>query len=614
MTKSSRLRRFFSGLWRTITWLRLGLANLLFLFLLVLAFLAFTGGPSRELPERAALLLAPAGSVVDEKSRVEPLALLGDPSPAGREVRLRDLIDAVTTAAEDPAISALVLRPEELVSIGLSRVLELAPALARFRASGKPIVAVGDYYTQDQYLLAAQADTVLLHPYGTVALEGFSRYVNYFREALDELAVEVHVFRAGEFKSLAEPFTRMTMSDGEKAITRAWLGDLWRQYTGLVEERRALPAGAVDAHINGLAERLAEHDGDPARLALADGLVDRLLSRSEANDYLVDVVGAADDDGRFEAVSFERYLARRSPGRSRGEGRERIAVVTAQGAIFPGERDPGAIGADTLARQLRGLAEEPDLAAIVLRIDSGGGSVFASEVVRAALAEAGRRGELPVVVSMGRIAASGAYYIATAADEIWATPATLTGSIGVFAAFPTLEGLLDRAGIATDGVGTTAIAGGLRLDRPLDPVVADGLRQSVDNLYDRFLALVAESRGMTKEQVDAVAQGRVWSASAARDVGLVDELGSLADATRAAAQLAGLDDGAYRVEHVRPELSPRQLLLRGLVDRLGLGEALAGEELAAAARLLQPLRRARETVEAFRDPGHLYMVCLACIR
>jgi protease-4 len=611
MKKPSRLRRIFGGLWRALTVLRLALANLLFLALLVVGYFALTGGPPREVPERAALLLAPAGRIVDERTRVEPLALLGDSSPASQEVRLRDLIEAVDLAAEDPAISALVLQPDQLVSTGLSRILELAPALARFRASGKPVIAVGDYYTQGQYLLAVQADTVLLHPQGTVGLEGFSSYVNYFREALDKLAVNVHVFRAGDFKSVAEPLTRMDMSEGEKAITRAWLEDFWGQYTELVEERRSLPAGAVTAHINEYPQRLAAQGGDTASLALADGLVDRLLSRSESNDYLVEVVGAADAKGRFEAVPFDRYLARQSSG-PKLEGRQRVAIVTAQGAIMPGDQDPGAIGADTLARQFRRLGEEQDIAAVVLRINSGGGSVFASEVVRAALDELRRESALPVVVSMGPVAASGAYYIATAADEIWATPATLTGSIGVFAAFPTLENLLDRAGIATDGVGTTALAGGLRLDRPLDPAVAESLRHSVRYQYERFLKLVRESRGLTREQVDAVAEGRVWSAPAARDVGLVDELGSLTDAVRAAAGLAGLGEEEYRADHVRPQLSPRQLLLQTLADRMGLDGVAPGSELAAAARLLQPLQKAGTTLQALRDPRHLYMLCLEC--
>ncbi|HBO11394.1 MAG TPA: signal peptide peptidase SppA [Halieaceae bacterium] len=610
MARPSFLRRFFGGLWRAITVLRLALANLLFIAALVLLYLVLTGGPSRELPERAALLLAPAGRVVDERSRVEPLALLGDPSPATAEVRLRDLIDAVDRAADDPAISALVIDTDELLYLGLSRLQELAPALERFRATGKPVVARGDYFTQDQYLLAVQADTVILHPHGALALEGFASYLNYFRDALDKLSVSMHVFRAGEHKSIAEPFTRMDMSEDEKAITRAWLDDLWGQYTTRVEARRALPAGAINAHINGYPQRLAAEGGDPAKLALADGLVDRLLSREAANDYLVEIVGAADDDGRFEAVPFERYLARR--GRTQAaEATSRVAVVTAAGPLFSGERDPGAIGAETLVRQLRQVADEPDVAAIVLRIDSPGGSAFGAEVVRAGIAEIAQRKALPVVVSMGRVAASAGYYIAAPADEIWATPATITGSIGVFLAFPTVEELFERAGIATDGVGTTERAGALRLDRGLQPALAETLQLSVNDRYRKFIDIVASGRGMAPAQVEAVAEGRVWSAPAAKAVGLVDELGSLADAVRAAAGLAGLEEGAYRVDYVQPPRSPRQLLLQSLADRLGIAATLE-QALPVPPQFRAPLAEVRQALEVLEDPAHLYMLCLAC--
>ncbi|KGE05292.1 signal peptide peptidase SppA [Pseudohaliea rubra] len=610
MAKASFLRRFFRGLWRGITVLRLALANLLFLVALLLLYFALTGGPSRELPERAALLLAPAGRVVDERSRVEPLALLGDPSPATAEVRLRDLIDAVDRAADDPAISALVIDTDDLLYLGLSRAQELAPALERFRAGGKPIVALGDYFTQDQYLLAVQADELILHPHGALALEGFASYQNYFRDALDKLAVNMHVFRAGEHKAIAEPLTRMDMSEDEKTITRAWLDDLWSQYTALVEARRALPAGAVAAHINSYPTRLAAEGGDPARLALADGLIDRLLSREAANDYLVELVGAADDKGRFEAVPFERYLARRGRPPA-AEAGKRVAVVTAAGPLFSGERDPGAIGAETLVRQLRQVASEPDVAAIVLRIDSPGGSAFGAEVVRAGLEDLARRRELPVVVSMGRVAASAGYYIAAPADEIWATPATITGSIGVFLAFPTVEELFERAGIATDGVGTTERAGALRLDRPLQPALAETLQLTVNDRYRKFVAIVASGRDMAPAQVEAVAEGRVWSAPAAKAVGLVDELGSLAEAARAAAGLAGLDEGEYRVDYVNPPQSPRQLLLQTLADRLGITATLEAA-LPVPRSLRAPLTAVRETLDVLEDPADLYMLCLAC--
>lgn len=599
--RPSFLGRLFRGLWRGITYLRLALANLLFLLLLGLIYVFFSGTSPAPLPAKAALLLNPAGTVVDENTRVDPLALLSEPSSATAETRLQDMIEAVELATEDDRISALVIATENLVQFGLSRAQELAPALAGFRDSGKPIIATGDYFTQDQYLLAAEADEILLHPYGGVALQGFASYRNYFSEALEKLAVDVHVFRAGEFKSIAEPLTRNDMSEGEKRITGAWLEDLWAQYARRIEARRGLDSGALQRQINAYPERLAEAGGDPAQLALVEGLVDGLMSHREVDGHLAARVGAVNDAGGAEMIPFQRYLAKRSAAAGSGP---RIAVVTAQGNIMPGVQEPGAIGAESLSSELLEVADSPDTAAIVLRINSGGGSVFASEVIRAALTEV-REGGTPVVVSMGPVAASGAYFIATAADAIWATPATLTGSIGVFAAFPTVDRLLARAGIHTDGVGTTDVAGSLRIDRPLNPLVAEALQQSVEQIYDKFLALVAKSRGMSIEEVHDVAQGRVWSAPAARDAGLVDELGSLSEAAAAAAELAGVS--AYHVEHVRSSMSPRQMLLQQLADRLSI------ETLPMSLRgALLPMQAARDAMSALSDPRHLYMQCVGC--
>lgn len=611
--RPSLIKRLFRGIWRAITYLRLALANLLFLAFLGLLYVLFSSSSPAPLPARAALLLDPAGVVVDEKTRVEPLALLSEPSPATAETRLQDMIDAIDAAGGDERISALVISTENLVQFGLSRAQELAPALARFRESGKPIIASADYFTQDQYLLAAEADEILLHPYGGVALQGFASYQNYFQEALEKIAVDVHVFRAGEFKSIAEPLTRNDMSDAEKRITGAWLEDLWSQYTTRIEGRRGLGSGTLQQQINAYPQRLSEADGDPARLALAEGLVDRLLSRREMDDHIAARVGAVNDAGLAEMIPFQRYLARRA--NTEGSGR-RIAVITAQGNILPGMQDPGAIGAESLSSQLLEVASSREVAAIVLRINSGGGGVFAAEVIRAALAEV-RDGGTPVVVSMGPVAASGAYFIATAADAIWATPATLTGSIGVFAAFPTIDRLLGRAGIHTDGVGTTEAAGSLRIDRPLNPLAAEALQQSVEQIYDKFVSLVADSRGLSVAEVDAAAQGRVWSAPAAREAGLVDELGSLADATAAAAELAGVS--AYHVDHVRAPVSPRQRLLQRLSDRMALSGFTGFPGVRATDSLplglrqaLVPLQAARDTLSALSDPRHLYMQCLAC--
>jgi protease-4 len=611
MSKPGVVRRVLRAFWNGITRLRLALSNLLFLLVLALLYFVYVGRSPLPFPERAALLVNPVGTVVDQKSYVDPLqALLGRPSPLNNEVLLRDIIDAIELAAGDPGINALVLELDDLLSLGTSKTQEVAVAVEAFRASGKPVIALGDYYTQGQYLLASHADTVIVHPLGGVALEGFASYRQHFREALEKLSVSMHVFHAGEFKSAAEPLVRDDMSEGEKAITSRWLNEVWRQYTGTVEAQRELAAGTVDDFVNRYDEHLAAHAGNLAEASLAQGLVDEIMTRAAANDYLVELVGASDSEGRYEAVTFAQYAARKRPHQKPGDGT--VAVVTAEGNILDGDHPPGSIGGDSLARQLRSLREREDVKAVVLRVNSGGGSAFASEIIRQAILDLQAEG-MPLVVSMGAVAGSGGYYIAAGADEVIATPATITGSIGVFAAFPTFERLLDRFGVHSDGVATTELAGGARLDRPLSPVVERAVQLTVQRIYDDFIALVADGREMDPAAVDAVAQGRVWSAADAVEQGLVDRLGTLDDAVVSAAGLAGLTQ--YRVEFVEPALSPREMLMRQFTDRahawglFGRGHAAA----APLARLVEPLLSSLDALDLRGDPAQTYLLCLPCV-
>jgi len=607
----SFFKGFLSACWRGITHIRLALSNILFLLMLVLIYFVYLGGTPEPLPEKAALLLNPMGTIVDEKSFIEPFqALLGEPTPADNEVLLRDVIESIEYAREDPAINSLVMDLDDLVSVGISKTQEIAKALESFKTSGKPIIATGDYYSQDQYLLASHADTIILHPLGGVVLEGYSSYHSYFREALEKLSVNMHVFKAGEHKSIAEPFLRDNMSPGEKEITGRWLSLLWQQYAEIVEQQRKLPEDAVNAYIEGYVANLQAQGGNMAGTSLQAGLVDKVMGRAEANAYLSDIVGLRNEDGLYEAQLFEQYVSRARPLPLLGIEGDRVAVITAQGNIQPGEQPPGTIGGDSLARLIRFTAEEEGVGAIVLRVNSGGGSVFASEVIRKEVVKA-RAGGLPVVVSMGAVAASGGYYIAAEADQIWATPATITGSIGVFAAFPTIERLLERGGIHTDGVGTTSVAGGFRIDRPLNETVAASLTSSVEFTYRSFLELVARGRGMTVAEVDAVAQGRVWSASDALQHGLIDNLGDLDDAIVAAAELAGLQQ--YEVDYVGIPLSPRELLLQQLTGQVGSIGAWADSSVAASvAHLMEPFAAAVQEISSLNDPAHLYVRCVAC--
>ena len=611
MSKPSWLRRFFSGLWNAITRIRLALSNILFLLFLALIYFVYLGGGTEAPPEKAALLLNLAGTVVDQKSKVEPLqALLGEPRPEAHEVLLRDVIEAIEYARDDPAVNSLVMELDNLGYVGISKTQEIATAMESFKAAGKPVVAVGDYFTQDQFLLASYADSIIINPFGGVGLEGFASYRNYFRETLEKLSVNMHVFHAGEFKSVAEPFLRDDMSPGEKQITGRWLEVLWGQYAAMVEAQRELPPGSVNNYINNYADLLRQQEGDSAAMALEAGLVDELFDRDEANDYLAELVGATNEDGLYEAVFFESYVRRKRPSQLTSVEGDRVAVITAEGNIVPGDEPPGAIGGDSLAYLISTTAEKEGVKAIVLRVNSGGGSVFASEVIRRELLRT-RAAGIPVVISMGATAASGGYYIAAEADEIWATPGTITGSIGVFAAIPTFEKLLERVGVYTDGVGTTDLAGSLRLDRPLNAEVADAIRSGVDFNYRHFVELVAAGRELSPQEVDEVAQGRIWSAPDALERGLLDGLGSLSDAIDAAAARAELAD--YQVEYVEPPMSPRDLLMQQLAERVGsLGVWAPSAITASLNNLLAPVANAAAELASMQDPRHIYVRCLDC--
>jgi protease-4 len=604
-------KRVFSALWSGLTRLRLALSNVLFLLVIVLLLALFSGRTPEPLPVQAALILNPAGSIVEQKTYVDPMTLLfREPLPREREVLLRDVIAAIRTASDDPSITSLVMDLDGLWSVGISKTGEIATALADFRASGKPIIARGDSYTQSQYLLATEADTIILHPMGGVLLEGFANYKWYFADALEKLSLNMHVFKAGDFKSVADPFEGNEMPAGEKEISQRWLDSLWSHYTGKVESARTLEQGSVDAYIGSFAEQLAGEGGDMAQWAMTNGLVDQLQTRAEANAFLIDVVGAEDEFGNYQGIDFDYYLEHERPRLAASAAGEKVGVVTAKGMILDGDQPAGRIGGDSLANLLQEAIEDESIRAIVLRVDSGGGSAFASEIIYQRLLMAAEHNK-PVVVSMGSVAASGGYWIAAPADEIWATPTTITGSIGVISAFPTADRLLDRIGIHSDGVGTTPLAGALRLDRPLIPEAGALQQMVVDNLYQRFISRVADGRNMEIEAVDAVASGRVWSGADAQKVGLVDQLGGLDDAIAAAARLAQIED--YQVEYVESQLSPRELLVKQFLGQvagwLGSGNGFTRSMHGLTATLHNGI----ELLEVFNDPQGAYARCLGCI-
>lgn len=570
-SKRRSILRTLRGLWLAFDWtLRVGV-NLLLLAMLVVLFGLFSGGEPARVPEGAALVVSPSGYLVE--------ALWGDPTeralrevlgqPLPPETSMPDLLEAIERARDDDRIRAMALDVEGLLGGGLSKLRDLKGAIESFREAGKTVVAYGDGYSQPQYYLASAADEILLHPMGLVLATGYGSYGRYYREALDRFAVEWNVFRVGEYKSAVEPYLRDDMSPEDRDARLAYLSDLWREWRADVGASRSLAPEQLDAYAARFPDKLAAVGGDAARLALEEGLVDRIAARDEARARLIELVGEDDAGESYRRIGWESYLTDvREPRRG---GKKDVALIVASGTILDGTHPPGTVGGDSLARQIRRAREDVRVASVVLRIDSPGGSSFASEVIRREI-EVTRREGKPVVASMGSVAASGGYWIAAAADQIWASPVTLTGSIGIFAMVPTFGGTLEKVGVHVDGVGTGPLAGTLRFDRPLPEAARAAIDLLVHQGYRDFITRVAEGRHMEAEAVDRVAGGRVWTGMDALGLGLVDSLGDLDEAIEAAAALADLGEEYGVREFVEAPTARARLLglLLGAASRAGL--------------------------------------------
>lgn len=603
-TRPGVVRRVWSGIWRGVDRLRRASINLLFLAVIAVIVASWWSSQIEPLPTDAALVIAPNGSLVEQRSVRSPISVLqgGD---GIRQVLLRDVVDAIRNAATDPRIKVLILEPDGLSGAGLSKLEEIGAAVADFRKAGKKVYAWGKNYNQSQYHLAAQADEVFVNPDGYVLLTGFGRYPTYFKGLFDQIGVKMQVFRVGTYKSFVEPYTRSDMSPEDRDATREYLDAAWQAYQADITAARPKAGAQISRYVGEAPELLAAADGDAAKMALDAGLVDGLKSADEWRDFVRGLVGPAADGKGFKHVDLATYI-----GRVREEAPHpaaRVGVVVAQGAIVDGEQPPGVVGGDSVAGLIRQAREDDAIKALVLRIDSPGGSATASEVIRRELALTRKAGK-PVVVSMGSVAASGGYWIAMAADEVWASPTTITGSIGIFAMLPDLSGPMAKLGLTVDGIGTTPLAAGLDPRRPLDPQIGKLLQSSIEHGYKRFLGVVGEARKMSPEAVDQVAQGRVWMGIQAKEKGLVDKLGGLDAALKAAAARAGLTD--YDVSYVEKPLSPRDQLLAKLLDN---GEESDGGEPGSRSLVDQTVARLRAELQGlalWNDPGHVYLHCL----
>ena len=614
------LRSFFSGLWRGLDALRKALHLILLLLIFGLVVGVLRGSVPR-IPAKAALLVAPEGQLVEQLSG-DPLerAVQETRGETHRETLLWDLTDSIRAAANDPRIAAVALDLEKFEGGTQPTLEELALALREFRASGKKVIAYDAEMTQERYYLAAQADEVLLDPMGFVLIDGYDRYRHYLKDTLDKLGVEINVFRVGAFKSAVETYTRTNMSPEDREESRGYLNALWSSYQQAVTRARKLPADALAKYVDSLPKAVAAAGGDAARVALQASLVSSLKTRIEFEQRLIGLVGKDDNNNSnnsFKSVSVDDYVRyARAEKKLQADGKPRVGVIVAAGEILDGDQPPGSIGGDTLARLIRQARTDKDIKALVLRVDSPGGSVLASEQIYRELVALRSAGK-PIVVSMSGYAASGGYYISAPADEIWASPATITGSIGIFAIIPTIERTLGKVGVGVDGVGTTPLSGQLRLDRPLGEEARTLLQSTVSRGYDEFLERVASGRKKSRDQVDAIAQGRVWAGIDARRIGLVDhaEVGSFNEAARAAARRAKVTD--YALEFIEPELTWAQALVMQLKSSLAalfLRASPTETALVQLAQRLDPVTREAQRLARFTVPNRLYAYCFCEVR
>ena len=546
----SAAKRFFGFLWRLLDGTRRLVMNLIFLLILVLLIVGLTAG-NKRMEDKTVLVLDLKGSLVEQATgnAREALASQLQGDEVKQDVQLRDILQVLDSATKDPKISGIVLLLDDFEGAGMPMLREVADGIERFKASGKRVTAWGSSYTQRQYFIAAHANEILLHPMGAVELEGFGGHRNYYHDALDKLGITVNLMRVGTFKSFAEPFIANEPSPAAMEAESYLYDGMWKNYTDAVEKARKLPAGSIMTGINNLPQLVAAAHGDLSKVALDAKLVDRLATRDELRDMMTSRGVADEKIHSFRQINYEDYLARQKP-QIIGDA---VAVIIAEGEISDGVAGPGSIGGLSTANMIRTARNDDHVKAVVLRVDSPGGSAFGAELIRREL-EVTRKAGKPVVVSMGDVAASGGYWISTSADEVIADPATVTGSIGVFAILPTADKAMEKLGIHSGGVTTTWLRDSYNPLRPLDPRLQDVIQASIEHIYAEFTGKVAAARKTTPEKVDEVAQGRVWTGQQAKDRGLLDSLGSFEDAIQAAAKRAKLGDD-YRVAYVERELS-----------------------------------------------------------
>ncbi|MFO6422962.1 signal peptide peptidase SppA [Motilimonas sp. KMU-193] len=604
----------FRTIGKTINFVRLLILNLIFLAIVAVVVLAFNTDNSVQVPQGAALTLDLSGIIVEERRPVDPFQeisneIFGQDPNQFREIALTDVIHAIRFAQADNRITAIVLRLEQLQGTGMNKLFEIGDALEKFKTSGKKIYAYGDFYSQSQYFLASYADEVMLNPQGAIILQGLGVYRLYFKSAIEKLDITPHVFKVGTYKSFVEPYTRDDMSEPSKAANLHWLNQLWDSYVNTVSDQRQIAQDAVAPNIDSYLSRLRAVNGDQAAYAKATGLVDELRTQQQAKQFLMANIGKSKSGEGYLNIDLNSYLAAiPEVFNYQEQGQDKVAAIFATGQIMSGKQPIGVIGGETLSKLLSQARVDPHVKAVVLRLDTPGGSAFASEQVRQEIL-ALKQANKPVVVSMSSTSASGGYWIASAANEIVASPVTLTGSIGIFGMFATIENALANMGINNDGVGTHALSS-VDVTRPLPDYMKQIIQMGIDNGYQQFISVVAQGRNMDLAKVDKLAQGRVWTGKDAKEIGLVDHLGGLDMALSRAVNLAQLED--YEVKVIRPELSAKEQFM---ADLMAQSAELVEQSVISSPTLRQLLKTLDEQTAPlvqFNDPKGIYALCPAC--
>lgn len=604
---------FFKWTWRVLNLVREMVLNLFFIFLVLVGvgiWMQIGNGSNSEQTARGALLLDISGVIVDKPSTNHRLGalgrqLFGASSDRLQENSLFDIVNAIRQAKDDRNITGIVLDLKNFTGADQPSMRYIGKALREFRDSGKPVFAVGENYSQGQYYLASFANKIWLSPQGQVDLHGFATNGLYYKTLLDKLKVSTHVFRVGTYKSAVEPFIRDDMSPAAREADSRWIGELWQNYLHTVSANRQISPQQLFPGAQAIIDGLTSVGGDTAKYALDHKLVDALASSADVEKALTKQFGWSKTENSYRAISYYDYSLK-TPADTGGT----IAVIFANGAIMDGEETPGNVGGDTTASQIRDARLDPKVKAIVLRVNSPGGSVNASEVIRAELAAARAAGK-PVVVSMGGMAASGGYWISTPANYIVASPSTLTGSIGIFGVINTVENSLSSIGVHSDGVSTSPLAD-ISMTKALSPEVQQMMQLSIEYGYKRFITLVADARKRTPEQIDKIAQGHVWTGEDAKANGLVDSLGDFDDAVAKAAELAKLKQ--WHLDYYQDEPTVLDMVMDSMTGsvRAMLPEAIQAMLPAPLVSAANTVKAEGDKLAAFNDPQNRYAFCLTC--